>query len=942
MTARKIQLGAQQAAAINAPGNLLIRAGAGSGKTEVLARRVVALLTRGVTEGPPLEPEAIAAITFTEKAALDMRARIAGVLEERISAAAASAPAETETLIRARRRLVLARISTIHAFCARILRENPVAAGLDPGFEVLDEYESATFFERICRATLVAAVRRGDLGARLLIGARRLRGSTYREGALDLAQRLLAEANRLGRDAAWILAQAEARAAGLAQAPDQTAACAHELAGLIDELVNSGEGGGKLDRLRGMWPSTRPSVLGLDSGAEPAALDILRAVCAAMPDARSKETGPTVKLTRELVAATDKSFQLEGALIAAWGERLAVAPTLAAAQLLLRAERDFAEAKRRERAVTFDDLLIMVRDLLRDQPAVADRYRIELHAILVDEYQDTNAVQDEIIALLTEPRAGVAPPAELFIVGDEKQSIYRFRGADVRVFRRSRDSSPTTLPLAENRRSTPNILNFVNGLSASAMAADGDASAPAYRVVWEASHALTPARGTIVDYPVEIIPALADDDPTSGVMTGKLNAVEKRALEARAIADRVRAIVAAGESIIAADGEPRPAGYRDIAVLFRAFSNIAIYEEAFIAAGIPCHTVKGRGFYGRREVIDLVELLAAVDDPRDSIALAATLRSPFFALSDNTLLELGLGLQEAGGSGGPSALGDLFAGTRIDFEWLATGRDEAEQAWRVLDELRRIRGRAPLLEIVERALELTDYETVMAGLPQGAQRVANLRKLMDLALRFDALHFFSFHDFVVYLRRLLEEEPYEPQAQILGEREDVVRLMTVHQAKGLEFPIVILADAGRGPNRDTRTVLLDPEGGLLLRATAGSGGDEIPNAALERYRKRLNDEEAAESVTDSICRADTRARPFDCERRRQHHGLVENSAQVPRGGAFREVRTSRHCEGPNRTSGGDDRAAARRREPRTELAGERPRGRQRSQFRGSAWHAFYH
>src|SRR5271170_2827928 len=163
-------------------------------------------------------------------------------------------------------------------------------------------------------------------------------------------------------------------------------------------------------------------------------------------------------------------------------------------------------SKRRERAVTFDDLLIMVRDLLRDQPGVADRYRNELRAILVDEYQDTNAVQDEIIALLTEPRPGAAPPAELFIVGDEKQSIYRFRGADVRVFRRVRSSTPATLPLAENRRSTPNILNFVNGLSASAMAADETVPAAAYLVVWEAAHALTPARSTIADYPVEIIP----------------------------------------------------------------------------------------------------------------------------------------------------------------------------------------------------------------------------------------------------------------------------------------------------------------------------------------------------------------------------------------------------------------------------------------------------
>ncbi|MGH7840652.1 MAG: UvrD-helicase domain-containing protein [Candidatus Binataceae bacterium] len=886
----KIKLGAQQAAAITAPGNLLVQAGAGSGKTEVLARRVVALLAGDLAGRPPLAPEAIAAITFTEKAALDMRMRIARVLDDRIHEKSQGETEHREHLIRAQRTLALARISTIHAFCARILRENPVAAGLDLNFEVLDEYESATFFEQSCRQTLVAAVRGGDPGAQFLVRARRLRGSVYREGALQILQRLLGEARRLGGDAEWILEQTERSVARLAQAPDQIARYARDLVRLIDEWLDSRERAknGKLERsertshtrslgrasqtrpplylgrasqtrpppvlasppallaLRELWPSVRPAILGLDGAAQPSALEFLREVCAALPSAHEPHRA-AVHAIRELVQSKPEGFGLDGKLIAAWGERRATTPALEVARLMVQVEREFDEAKRRERVVTFDDLLIAVHDLLDNHQAVADRYRTELRALLIDEYQDTNAVQDEIVARLTDPRPGAAPPAELFIVGDEKQSIYRFRGADVRVFRRSRVSAPTALPLAENRRSTPNILNFVNGLFASAMAAGG-ASPPDYLVTWNPAHALIPSRPPNPDYAVEIIPAIDDDAAPGGAGAGRLNAAEKRELEARALAHRIRAIVAAGDLIAAADGAPQPANYRDIAVLFRAFSNIAIYEQAFVSAGIPSYTVKGRGFYGRREVIDLVELLAAVDDPRDSLALAATLRSPFFALSDNTLLELGLRLRETAESGGPASLAELFAGAADGFGWLAAGREEAEQARRVLDELRRLRGRVPLLEIVERALDLTDYESVMAGLPQGAQRDANLHKLVELARRFDALHFFSFHDFVAYLRRLLEEEPYEPQAQILGEGENVVRLMTVHQAKGLEFPIVILADAGRGPARDPRTPLLDPDNGLILRATAGSGGDEIPSAALERYRARLSDEEAAESV----------------------------------------------------------------------------------------------
>jgi len=239
-----------------------------------------------------------------------------------------------------------------------------------------------------------------------------------------------------------------------------------------------------------------------------------------------------------------------------------------------------------------------------------------------------------------------------------------------------------------------------------------------------------------------------------------------------------------------------------------------------------------------------VALLAAVDDPRDSIQLATALRSPLFGLSDQCLLEIGLRIHAGQGA----SLAAVFAGPEPDLPWLSVDREQAEWAWSVIRELRSLRAHLGVPAMVERALELTDYESVMAGLEQGAQRNANLRKVVDLAYRFDSRRFFTLHDFVAYLRRLVETEPYEPQAQILAETDNVVRLMTVHQAKGLEFPVVIVADAGRGPNRDNRAPLLAPDGRLLLHATDGSGADEIPNAAIEEYRHGLSDQEEAESA----------------------------------------------------------------------------------------------
>ncbi|HXD91414.1 MAG TPA: UvrD-helicase domain-containing protein, partial [Candidatus Binataceae bacterium] len=830
----------------------------------------VALIAGDLGDGAPLDPAQIAAITFTEKAALDMRGRIAAVLAERLERETDAA--RRTHLMRAERTIGLARISTIHAFCARILRENPIAAGLDPDFEVLDEYESAIFAERVCRDELVKAVAAKNTAALQLVRARRMDDDTPRETALEIIQRMLVEARRRGYPPEWIVKLTERRQEALDEEEDRVAASAQALVDLIDKLLRvkvTGKAAEARDELGRAWAEGRARVLALDRSAEPRAVEVLRALREKLPDARSPLIKDQVTAIRAIVNSAGTKYGLSGELISAWGEYRAAAPAVEFARLVAAVGAAIAKAQASDRVVTFDDLLIATRDLLGENREIAHRYRRELRAILVDEYQDTNAPQDEIVALLTDPlrdeasdpplfgrpspngdsgrdsqtrsltplRSDSAPPG-LFIVGDEKQSIYRFRGADVRVFNRPRASAPVELPLAENRRSTPNILNFVNGVAAIAMKAEaGDAAAADYRITWRPEYRLRPTRAVTSDYAVEYIVAIPSRS-AAGAAAPKLEVVERRELEAQALADLIQRIVAAREPLIdRATGAARPAEYRDFAILLRAFPDIAIYENALAAAGIPAYTVKGRGFYARREVIDLANLLAAIDDPHDSLALAITLRSPCFGLSDDCLLALGLRLHEGGSGDGRGSLAELF--DRGDFAWLEIERSEAEAAAQTLRKLRSLRDRESLQVVVERALELTDYESVMAGLPQSDQRIANLRKLMELARGFDTHRFFTFHDFVAYLRRLIEEEPFEPQAQIPGETDNVVRLMTVHQAKGLEFAIVIIADAGRRPPQENRSPQLDPVNGLLLAATDGSGYDELPHTGLERYKKRL-------------------------------------------------------------------------------------------------------
>ncbi len=210
---------------------------------------------------------------------------------------------------------------------------------------------------------------------------------------------------------------------------------------------------------------------------------------------------------------------------------------------------------------------------------------------------------------------------------------------------------------------------------------------------------------------------------------------------------------------------------------------------------MPSYTVKGRGFYGCKEVKDLAALLGTIDDPQNPIELAAALRSPMFGLSDQCLLEIALHLHEqrAAADGRQQRCGSCSTTSGEDFAWLGVERDAALNAKDVLIALRKMRERASLTAIVERALELTRFEAVMLGLPNGLQRAANVRKLVETAREFETHHFFGLGDFVRHLRRLVKEAPREPQAQIAGEADNVVRLMTIHQAKGLEFPVVILA-----------------------------------------------------------------------------------------------------------------------------------------------------
>jgi len=830
----------EQRAAIFAPGSLAVRAGAGSGKTEVLARRFVALIAGDVTGTEPLSPEQIAAITFTEKATYDMKRRIAQVLDSELAIAEGERAAR---LGRARRLLPLSRISTIHAFCARILRENPLEAGLDPDFQVLDEDQSRTLLEKNVEELMMAALRRGHPGALHLAAARGLRGGTYREGAVDIVVELVTELQRLGKDADWLRETTATSCRSLGAEAAALGQCASRVVQLVEELRRATLAPGskaaeRIRQLESQWPRFRRALESFNAASSRGDLDALREFCEALPTAQTRSIKNTVGEIGRLIEKNDKRLGLEGELIDAYGAQRAVQPTLDTRALVADIAEEIDRRKRRDGVATFDDLLGHANRLLRDNESIARRYRHDLRAILVDEYQDTDPVQDAIVRLLTESR-GDMPALGYFIVGDEKQSIYRFRGADVTVFGRALKDAPTRRPLTESRRAVPNLLRFVNAISASAMRS-GPQPAQPFWVEWDDTHRLREVRSELAgsEPSVEIIVW-----PGSASATGEQAIALRREDEARAIAYRCRQLLGGSTLVASVNGKPRPASPRDIALLLRSFEDVQIYERALCDAAIPCYTVKGRGFFGCGEVLDIAELLTAVNDSDDSLALAAALRSPFFALSDQCLMEIAL----HGGERGLS-IAQQFELDQADFDWLATGGEDPIRAWQVLRELRAMRERAPLVALIERALELTDFEAVMIAQPRGTQRVANVRKLIEIAREFESRSFFTLADFIGHLTRLTTDQPNQAQAQLLDETEDVLRLMTIHQAKGLEFPIVVAADLGRGTPNPKYNYLLSIEHGLLLSDTVGSGHDELPHPLIERHTQRVAEQEKAESA----------------------------------------------------------------------------------------------
>ena len=772
--------GRQEQAATDPNPRIAVTAGAGSGKTLTLVARYLHLLEQGY----PLR--SILAITFTEKAAREMRSRIRAALSPLPKG---DGPGVMESLDSAR-------IGTIHSLCAEILRAYPTEARLDPAFEVLEEGLAAALQAEAIdsalawaatddsAAVLFVSFKERDLheilhilmSHRLEINSPALPGKGWGEMekfASRLASHLAAQLD----SPAWTDALVALAAHRSPAADDKLELARRYVLVRWDEIQAA--------RAAEAWDAALSGLAALRKAISTQGKkdnwDDIETVRAAMTDLRDLYDEQLKFLAEKARFSLDE--QLAGLL-----------PAL---QCLFRQVlSEYQNRKEERQALDFDDLEGLTAQLLAGHPEVRIHLQSELRAVLVDEFQDTNDRQRQIVYALTgfDPQSALPCGNEaenhpssivnLFIVGDSKQSIYRFRQTDVTVFRQVqadiRSAGGLCLDLDLTFRAHTGLLGTLNSMLAPILGEEDDPARP-YVVPFTPLSAYRQAAREKVQYPfVEFQLGIG------------ASAEEGRLVAAQSLAGRLLQL-----------HENEAFGWGEMALLFRSSSAFSAYENALEQADIPFVTVAGRGFYDRPEIRDLLNALAAIADPDDDLVLAGLLRSPAFALSDAEIYRL-----RFPNPGSPRS-SKIIESLRASIQHPSS----SIQPLPILDELHALSGRAPAAAVLKRLLDLTNYRAILSSVPNGGRMIRNVEKLLADAHRSRLV---NLNDFLAYVQTLRDvglregESPADPSTGSGG----AVQLMTVHKAKGLEFPLTVLADAAYEHRNTGGKVWLTPDGPL--------------------------------------------------------------------------------------------------------------------------------
>lgn len=808
----------QKIAAHTLDRHLSVTAGPGAGKTFVLVERYLEIL-----RAKKVSVDNIVAITFTNRAANEMRQRV----RDRIDGLLRDSPdRERQVWLRHKRSLEGAVITTIHGFCSRLLHEFPVEANIDPQFVLLDEHQAAMLLESVVEEALADAIHHGH---------ETILQFAQGTGRAALATALV-ELHRKYRGEGLSIEKIEKLTAANHSNELAYARALKDLDARVGELLSAGRLTKAAEEKRGRaaqeWPALRRIL------AQPPTEKTIASYTQAIEDfwdARpQKRSHPTIERIDELLWGDNPGVNdcLRGTLPAIGFDLLAKEYSLAVLKLLRDIDRRLDAEKQRLSVLDFDDLQLRALRLLDHTPVLArvsERYRY----FLIDEFQDTNGLQRDLMT-----KIALAHGTNLFVVGDRKQSIYGFRGADVDVFTEMtaaiENAGGLKQPLHLNFRSQKPLIESLNFLFAKIFEPRADVPDEALNQLGYVEHELSiPLRGIEHSPPhAEFIVGVLPDEaaPAENAEPAfRSNSLATQQRDAEQVAARISALVSSPDFTLGREESGQdaraPVDYKDVAILLRAFTGVWTYESALRRAGIPYLTVQGKGFYQREEITDLIQLLRFLDNTTDELALAAILRSPLGGISDNALLALRCAPWiDADKSSTKLHRRNLLRAVRHHREIEFIDQDDQTALDRIavwIESMIDRRNRYGIAELLRHAVASSEFMPIIAANFDGAQRVANVEKLFRLAEQFEK----SGHlirDFVHYVEEFEAIGGREGEGQ-MDETANVVRLMTIHQAKGLEFPVVIIPDLHREPNRREAAFILDRHKGMTVRVPDGRG-----------------------------------------------------------------------------------------------------------------------
>ena len=883
--------------------NILVSAAAGSGKTAVLVERIVKIIT---DKNHPVDIDHLLIVTFTNAAAAEMRERIGNAIEKALD----EQPGD-EHLLRQLTLIHNAQITTIDSFCLYVVRNHFHEIDLEPNFRIGDEGELKLLREDVLGRVLeqnyeepseafsdfVEGYASGRTDAALnemilqlyefsrsypwpekwldsFVGAYRIETREELDRAEWLAP-LTENIRFVLKDCEQLLKQALA-VTQQDDGPDMyekavrsdlekyeglsklTSFC--ELSGALSDI--------KYDRLassRGFEGD--PDKLELVKSLREQAKDVVKKLCKqyffCSPEMMIEQLERTEPMLEEVVRLT-KQFADE-----------------------------FAAAKRRKNLVDFHDvehfaLQILVDEETEKAKKTAEEFRDTFEEIMIDEYQDSNEVQETLLRSISREERG---ENNIFMVGDVKQSIYRFRLARPELFMKKYDSysleESTTqrIDLHKNFRSREEVLTCTNDIFYKIMARSLG------NVEYDAEAALYPG-ASYPAMPVQENPAgekAAEDEKVSGkqingftpeILLADSNDElledtdfsDKKTLEAKMVAEKIRHLMKTQPVTDKATGELRMARYSDIVILLRSLSGWAdSLVEVLNGNGIPAHTVSSTGYFSTVEVQTVLSMLRLLDNPRQDIPMAAVLRSPMAGLTDEELavlrledgsvpfheavLELAEGLYEEDGQkeiSNPEA--DQKQGKNADEKpenhIESTAHQKLLEFYKKYRQLRQLVPDTPIHELIEIILCETGYGHYVAAMPAGNRRTANLNMLLEKAAAYEKTSYKGLFHFVRYIDELQKYDVDFGEADMVGENEDVVRIMSIHKSKGLEFPIVIVSGMGKNFNKqDTRSkMVLHPELGIGLDYMDGKKRIKSPTIAKKAIAKQIDLENLGEEL----------------------------------------------------------------------------------------------